>query len=46
MLIDTHVLLWAAATPERLSATQIKVLEDGETVRGSYAGLFEFVNRR
>jgi PIN domain nuclease of toxin-antitoxin system len=27
-LLDTHVLLWAALQPERLSATAITVLED------------------
>lgn len=31
MLIDTHILLWAASEPERLSASQRALLEDPAT---------------
>jgi PIN domain nuclease of toxin-antitoxin system len=30
LLLDTHILLWAAASPERLSDTCVELLEDPE----------------
>jgi PIN domain nuclease of toxin-antitoxin system len=30
-LVDTHLLLWAAATPDRLSEEAREILEDSET---------------
>ena len=31
LLLDTHVLLWAATSPERLTANARAAIEDGET---------------
>lgn len=31
LLVDSHVLVWAALTPDRLSARARKLLEDGTT---------------
>nr|WP_286009618.1 type II toxin-antitoxin system VapC family toxin [Salinicola sp. S1-1-2] len=44
MLLDTHVLLWAAAEPERLSDEAVALIEDtGNTLHFSAASLWEIV---
>ncbi|GHB13225.1 type II toxin-antitoxin system VapC family toxin [Salinicola rhizosphaerae] len=44
LLLDTHVLLWAAAEPERLSDEAVALIEDtGNTLHFSAASLWEIV---
>ena len=44
LLIDTHLLLWAAARPERLSDTAMALMADpGNTLHFSVASLWEVV---
>jgi PIN domain nuclease of toxin-antitoxin system len=47
LLLDTHVLLWAAGQPERLSATATSLLEDpANQLCFSPASLWEVVIKR
>jgi len=47
LLLDTHVLLWAAATPERLSAVACALIEaDENELFFSAASLWEIVIKR
>ena len=44
LLLDTHLLLWAAATPERLSEAALMLMADPENVlHFSVASLWEVV---
>jgi PIN domain nuclease of toxin-antitoxin system len=44
LLLDTHVLLWAAAEPERLSEKAIKLISDAQnTLFFSAASIWEVV---
>lgn len=46
-LLDTHLLLWAAAAPERLSAVARRLLEDpDQALAFSSASLWEIVIKR
>ncbi|HEY8288158.1 MAG TPA: type II toxin-antitoxin system VapC family toxin, partial [Acetobacteraceae bacterium] len=47
LLLDTHVLLWAVARPERLSGTARALLEDtGNELLFSAASLWEIAIKR
>ncbi len=47
LLLDTHLLLWAAGAPERLSAAARRLLEDSDQVLAfSAASLWEIVIKR
>jgi PIN domain nuclease of toxin-antitoxin system len=44
LLLDTHLLLWAAARPDRLSATALELIEDpGNEPMFSAASVWEIV---
>jgi PIN domain nuclease of toxin-antitoxin system len=46
-LLDTHLLLWAAGAPKKLSATTLKLLEDSHNqLLFSSASLWEIVIKR
>jgi len=46
-LLDTHLLLWAAGAPERLSASARRLLEDPrQTLAFSAASILEIVIKR
>lgn len=32
LLLDTHLLLWVASSPERLSASAVALIEDGDNI--------------
>ena len=44
-LLDTHVLLWAVATPDRLTAG-VRALIDHRQYAASVASLWELINKR
>ncbi|MCC6532222.1 MAG: type II toxin-antitoxin system VapC family toxin [Burkholderiales bacterium] len=47
LLLDTHLLLWAAGVPERLPAAARRLLEDpDQTLAFSAASLWEIVIKR
>lgn len=47
LLLDTHLLLWAASAPERLPAAALPLLEDaGNTLLFSAASLWEITIKR
>lgn len=41
ILLDTHVLLWALSTPERLSGEAIRAIHEAESVLFSAASIWE-----
>ena len=47
LLLDTHLLLWAAATPEKLSANARQMInDDSNTLWFSAASLWEIAIKR
>jgi PIN domain nuclease of toxin-antitoxin system len=44
-LLDTHVLLWAAATPHRLAA-EVRSLIENRRYAASVANLWELINKK
>ena len=47
LLLDTHLLLWAAGSPERLSAAALSLLEDPKNeLLFSAASLWEITTKR
>lgn len=47
LLLDTHLLLWAAGTPERLStATRSRLLDEGNDLYFSAVSIWEIVIKR
>jgi PIN domain nuclease of toxin-antitoxin system len=41
ILLDTHVLLWAISTPERLSGETLSAIENAESIFFSAASIWE-----